>query len=123
MLLAAGRRFLILFAVVGGASALVSIVFGLLLGASIRRAVSLTFYVVGSFLLVAGFFVGNRGRARAESDQTGYGGPLGGLAARKIRVATRDEERETVSAAAIFISLGVALLLVGVVVDAREQLL
>ena len=57
------------------------------LGASLSRALSLGFYAVGAFLLVAGFFMGNRGpvRLRGQPGDEGVWG-LG----RKQRRAPRD---------------------------------
>src|SRR5438094_2757802 len=55
------RRFALLVVAVGGGTVVVSIVFGLLLGAPLPRSIALGYYLVGSFLLLAGFFFGNRG--------------------------------------------------------------
>ena len=68
LLAAALRRFLVLLVVVAGSTAVVSLLIGQLLGAGVSRSVSLGFYGVGSFLLIAGFFVGNRGPARVKGD-------------------------------------------------------
>ena len=71
-MLAAIRRLLILIVgcsvVIVGVSAL----FGALIGASLDRAISLGFYGLGCFLMVSGFFVGNRGPARLKSEATGW---------------------------------------------------
>jgi hypothetical protein len=90
---------------------------GLAAGTSANRAVSLGFYLVGSFLLVAGFFVGNRGPARlkGESDEL----PTG---LRRVRWASRDERVETLNESAIFVTIGFVLIVIGLVVDARIQL-
>ncbi len=117
MLLAAARRFFVLLAATAGVTAAGSLVFGLLLGASAGRAVALGFYLVGSFLLVAGFFVGNRGPVRLK----GAGGaPLFG--SRFVRWATPEERESTINDSAIFVSLGFVLILLGVLVDGRHRL-
>ena len=114
MLLAAARRFLVLLAAAGAATALGSLVFGLLLGAPAGRALSVGFYAVGSFLLVAGFFVGNRGPARPRG-----AGALPLLGARAVRWATREEQEQTISDSAIFVSLGFVLIALGLLADSR----
>jgi hypothetical protein len=121
MLAAAARRYLLLFAAAAGVTVALSGLFALVAGSSVRRALALGFYLIGSFLLIAGFFVGSRGRARPVSDENERGS-LPFLSARRVRSATVEEERETISASAIFISLGVSLLVVGVVVDSQAQL-
>src|SRR5919201_1606351 len=63
-LLAGLRRLLVLIVVVAGVTALCALALGLLTGASASRSLSIGFYLVGSFWLVAGFFVGNRGPVR-----------------------------------------------------------
>lgn len=92
---------------------------------SVRRALTLGFYLVGSFLLLAGFFVGSRGRARVDTGEGEQGGArLGSVRrARRVRAATADEQRETVGTSAIFIALGLILLAVGVALDAEHELL
>ena len=57
MLLAAIRRLVILFLVLGATTAVVSALLGFLFDTPQSRAISLGFTVVGSFMLVMGFFV------------------------------------------------------------------
>lgn len=118
MLLAAGRRFLALLGATALVTTVVSLLLGLATGAAVDRAVSVGFYLVGSFLLAAGFFVGNRGPVRLRSER---GVPFFG--SRLMRWATPREREETISDSAIFVSLGLALLLLGVAVDSRYGLL
>jgi hypothetical protein len=118
-LLAAGaRRFALLLVGIAVLTAVGAMLLGLAAGVSATRAVSLGFYLVGSFLLVAGFFVGNRGPARlkAESDEL----PTG---LRRVRWASRDERVETLNESAIFVTIGFVLIVIGLVVDTRIQLL
>jgi hypothetical protein len=126
MLLAAFRRFALLLAGAAAGTALLSLAVGLLLGSSVSRSVSVGLYLVGCFLLVAGFFVGNRGPARLRGDET-EGGAVGGMfglgiGSRRLRWATPEEREEAISNSAIFVTLGLALILLGVLADSRVQL-
>ena len=122
-MIAAIRRLVLLVAgcsiVVAGLSAL----FGALIGASLDRAIALGFYGLGCFLMVSGFFVGNRGPARVKSETAGSSIlPLPGMGDRRLRWATLDEQNETINNSAIFIVLGLILVLIGVVVDSHHSL-
>jgi hypothetical protein len=119
-LAAAARRFLFLLVVVAAGTAFVSLVIGLLLGAGVSRSVSLGFYGVGSFLLISGFFVGNRGPARVKGDP-GFS-VFGIFTNRRIRWATGSEQAETLNLSFVFIALGVFLIVLGVVTDTRYTL-
>ena|ERR671928_543776 len=114
---AAARRFLVLLGAIAGATALLSLIGGLLGGGSLDRAVSIGFYLVGSFMLIAGFFVGNRGPVRAK----GVGTQL--LGSRLMRWATPLEREESMNESAVYVALGFALILIGVLADSRAQLL
>ena len=71
-MLAAARRLALLVLGCSILTAGFSALFGELLGASLDRAVSLGFYGLGCFLMVSGFFVGNRGPARVKSEASGW---------------------------------------------------
>ena len=116
MLRAAVRRFLVLLAGISGTTAAVSFLGGLLGGASVSRAVAVGFYLVGSFMLIAGFFIGNRGPVRPK----GTGPMLFG--SRMMRWATPLEREETLSESALFVALGFVLIIIGVAVDTRTGL-
>jgi hypothetical protein len=107
--------------VVGSALAigLFSALAGLLLGSSVGRAVSLGYYLAGSFLLISGFFVGNRGPLRSKREPGGmfFFGP------RVVRPATVEEREETINNSAVFVGLGFVLILLGVLADDRYRLL
>jgi hypothetical protein len=123
MVAAAGRRFLALLGIAAGVTVVGSMLLAAAGGVSVRRALALGFYLVGSFLLLAGFFVGSRGRARVETTPSRRGGGLGpAVGARRVRAASRDEQSETIGTSAIFISLGVVLLVSGVLLDSRHDL-
>src|SRR5919204_5894186 len=113
-LVAGLRRLLVLIVVVAGVTALGALALGLLTGASASRSLSIGFYLVGSFWLVAGFFVGNRGPVRLKSD---IGAPLFG--SRFVRWATPEEREETINMSAIYVLLGFVLILFGFAADTR----
>ena len=117
MLLAAARRFFTLLAGIAGATIVVSLVLGLALGTSADRAISVGLDCVGAFLLVAGFFIGNRGPARLKEEGAA---PLEG---RRVRWATREERVIALNDSAIFVSVGFVLILLGIVIDSRVRLL
>src|SRR3954451_11791562 len=122
-MLAALRRFAALLALCSGLTLIVSVSLGLLAGSALDRAISLGFYGLGCFLMVAGFFVGNRGPARVKSESAGWTMlPIPGFGSRRLRWATLDEQHETISNSAVFIVLGLILVLIGVVVDSRHSL-
>jgi hypothetical protein len=92
---------------------------GLALGSSFGRSVSLGYYLAGSFLLIAGFFMGNRGPLRSKRD------PGGGVifGPRVVRPATIEEREETINNSAVFVGLGFVLILLGVLADDRYRLI
>ena len=71
MLLAALRRLAALVVLGAVVTAIVSLPLGLLFGASAERALTIGFYLTGCFLMVVGFFAGNRGPARVKSESPG----------------------------------------------------
>jgi hypothetical protein len=119
MLAAAGRRFATLFALLAAGTAVVSLALGTLAGASVDRSISLGLYLVGSFLLVGGFFIGNRGPLRSLGER---GGLLAFWGRKGVRPVTPVERREEVSASAVYITVGLFLVALGVVVDSRFAL-
>lgn len=122
-MLAALRRLAVLVVLTSAAVAAGAALLGLLVGASLDRAVSLGFYGVGCFLMVAGFFVGNRGPTRLKSETPGgWGFPFFASGGRRLRWATLEEQNETINNSAIFILLGLILVLIGVGVDTRHSL-
>jgi hypothetical protein len=112
---AAVRRFVVLLAGIAGVTGLLSVLGGLLGGGSVDRAVAVGFYLVGSFMLIAGFFIGNRGPVRPK----GRTGPML-FGSRIMRWATPLEREESLNESALFVALGFALILIGVAVDSRS---
>jgi hypothetical protein len=114
---AAARRLAILLgALVGGTGAL-ALLLGVALGSGVGRALSLGWYIVGSILLISGFFVGNRGPARPQ----GEGWSVFSLR-RWVRWATPEEQRESISLSAVLVTLGFVMIALGVLVDSRYSL-
>jgi hypothetical protein len=114
---AALRRFAILITIVTGVTALISLAIGGLAGSSVTRSLSVGFYAIGSFLVVCGFFVGNRGPVRPQREEgTFFFGP------RIMRWATPEEREETINLSAIFVVMGFLLIIFGVLADTRYEL-
>ena len=105
MLRAALRRFLVLLGACAGITFAGSVGLGL------------AFYLVGSFLLLAGFFVGNRGPVRPK----GQGPSLFG--ARFMRWATPLEREESLNESALYVVVGFLLIVLGVAADSRYRLI
>ena len=117
MLVGAARRFGVLLGVTAAVIAACSLGVGALLGASLNRSVATGFEGFGSLLLVLGFFVGNRGPVRLKVDAAPFIGP------RFLRWATPEEHRSTIADSAIFIVLGLVLIVLGLVIDSRYRLI
>jgi hypothetical protein len=123
MFLAALRRFSILAFLAAGLTAAGSLLLGALLGTSLDRALSLGFYFMGCFLLVSGFFLGNRGPSRVKSETAAPSVlGFGMFGDRRLRWATAGEQGETIRSSAVFITLGVILIVIGTIVDSRHSL-
>jgi hypothetical protein len=120
MLRDAARRFVLLLVGTAAGTAVISLLLGLLLGSSVSRSISVGFYVVGSFLLIFGFFVGNRGPVRVKGDP-GFG-MFGFFRNRELRWATGSEQVESLSLSVVFVALGLVLILLGIVADTRYKL-
>jgi hypothetical protein len=123
MLVAALRRFLLLALGTIALTAAVSLLFGVLAGSSLNRSLVLGFYLTGCFLLLCGFFVGNRGPTRVKSEAPGaVVVPFVGIGSRTLRWASLREQNETINNSAIFVVLGLVLVAVGILLDSRQSL-
>ena len=107
---------MVLLAGIAGITAVLSLLGGLLGGSSPDRAVAVGFYLVGSFMLIAGFFIGNRGPVRPKGTGPTFFG------SRIMRWATPLEREESLNESALFIALGFVLIIIGVAVDSRTGL-
>lgn len=120
MLRDAARRFAVLLVGTVAGTAVVALAIGLLIGSSVGRSVSVGFYLVGAFLLIFGFFVGNRGPVRVKGDP-GFG-MFGVFQNRQLRWATGSEQFESLSLSFVFVVLGIVLIILGIVTDTRYRL-
>jgi hypothetical protein len=123
LLAAALRRFVFLLGIAAAVTALFSVAIGLLFGAGLSRSISLGFYAVGSFLLISGFFVGNRGPVRAKGGDDPGPGLFGVFRNRRIRWASGSELAESLNLSFVFVAVGVFLIVLGVIADTRYKLL
>jgi len=116
------RLFLLIFGA-AAFTALGSLVIAELVGASLGRSVTVGFYLVGCFLMLAGFFVGNRGPARVKSESDTRASPMGMIlgGGRNLRWATLGEQNETINNSAVFIAIGLVLVAIGVLIDSRHS--
>ncbi len=117
MWIAAARRFGVLVAATSAFITVSAVATGLILGSSLNRSIAIGFEAFGCLLLVLGFFVGNRGPVRVKGDATPFFGP------RFLRWATPDEVQSTIADSAIFIVLGLVVILLGLMIDSRYTLL
>jgi hypothetical protein len=126
MWLAALRRFLLLSVGITAGTAVCALAIGALAGTSVDRSLYLGFYWVGALALVIGIFVGSRGPVRVKSDEPGssmFPLPFFGFGGKRmLRWATRSEQDETINNSAVFVAVGLVLLLVGFIVDTRYTL-
>jgi hypothetical protein len=120
VLLGGIRRLLFLIGLVAGGTLAISLLLALLAGTSVRRSAAVGFYLVGSMILLAGFFVGNRGVLRSEGDSERPS--MFGFGRKRVRSATGDEQRESLRVSAIVIGLGIALLILGTLADNENSL-
>ena len=122
MLLAALSRLAALIVLGSVVTALLSVPIGFLLGASAERALTIGFYLTGCFLMVVGFFAGNRGPARVKSETAGPALLPFTFSGRRLRWATQGEQNETINNSAIFVTLGLILVVIGLLIDPNHTL-
>lgn len=105
------RRLARLAVVTAAGTAIASLLIGLLSGSSVSRSLSFGFYLAGCGALVVGFALAVRGPVRlGKNEQGGY------------RIVTRDEREDAIADSALFVALGVVLLVIGVLTDTRYPL-
>ena len=106
----------------GGAAALG----GLAFGSSAGRSISVTYYVVGAFLLVLGFFAGTRGPLRPRGSEEASDPVTGmfgvGISSKGARAATETERKDSIATAGIFLAVGIWLIALGVVIDGSASI-
>ena len=119
MLISAARRFFTLLATIAGGTAVLSLLFGLLLGAPANRSLAVGLYLAGCALLLGGFFVGNRGPFRVANEE----GMVGLRVPRGLRVASGDEQVESFNMTGLLVLAGIVVLALGAAVDSNARLL
>lgn len=115
---AAARRIALVFGSVVGVTTVISAAIGVLVGASLARALATGFYAAGALALIGTFVFGSRGPLRPVFRDAQGGGFLGG---RGLRKATPDERTETASTAILLFTLGIALIAIGAVIDPERR--
>ena|SRR5437868_2185570 len=118
-LLGAARRFVALLLLAGCSVTLAALVLGFAVGESPQRSIAVGLYLGGSFLVVAGIFIGNRGPARPTSKSSVV--PF--IGSRMLRWATKTEREETLNESAIFVTLGLVLIVLGAVADSHHRVI
>jgi hypothetical protein len=116
MIAAAARRFLLLLGGIAGLTLAAAVPIGVLTG-DVSRAVATAFYLVGAFMLVVAFFIGNRGPVRLND------GEKGETSSSRFYWAGPSEREATLNSSALFVVLGIVLLACGVLADSRYPLL
>jgi hypothetical protein len=116
---ASAKRLLTLLGTLAAGTALVSLTLGIALGAAASRSVAVGFYLTGCALLLGGFFAGNRGPFRVANEE----GLVGLRVGRGLRVASADEQAESLELTALLVLAGLVLLALGAVVDSNARLL
>ncbi len=119
MLLAAAKRFLAILLIAVAGTSVLSFLGGLALGASANRSISVGLYLVGCFLLVSGFFLGNRGPFRVLNEES----MVGLRRPRQLRAAPLSEQSESLNTSAIMVVIGLVLVAIAAGIDSRVQLI
>jgi hypothetical protein len=115
--LGAARRFVLIVVALSVVIIAASLLIGGLAGASVARSLSLGFDLVGAFILLVGFFAGNRGPIRMKSETA-----TAILGQRLIRWATPSEREDTLNLSAVLVTVGFVLILIGLALDPRYSL-
>jgi len=111
------RRFAVILGALAAITVVGSLALALIAGWSADRALSIGFDVVGIFFLLGGFFIGNRGpvRPKGQAAMLLFG-------ERDVRWATDSEREEAITDSAVFIAVGIAMIMIGIAVDSRYSL-
>jgi hypothetical protein len=116
------RRFLTVAAVAVVATAIISLGLGLLVGDSVNRSLSVGFYLAACMSMLLGVFFGIRPPVRQEGDAGALGGLFGVFGSGPVRFATPEEREDSLASSAVFVVLGLVLVLCGLVCDGRHPL-
>src|SRR5262245_51719875 len=117
ILLAGARRFVVIIAVLAATTAAGAWIVSELAGWDANRVISGAFDLVGVFLLVVGCLAGNRGPVRLRG-----AGAAPFFGERQARWADPTEREEAMTDSAVFVSVGVAMIIIGIAIDSRYRL-
>lgn len=120
MLRAALRRFATLVVAAAAGAALLGLVVAGVAGESLRRGLAIGFYVSGIGLCALAFLLATRPPVRSKADGGFLG--IGRWTGGGVRFATREEREESINLPAIFVAIGVLLVVLGALVDSRHGL-
>ena len=98
---------------------------GAAVGSDALRAAATGLYLVGSFLILLGVFAGLRGpvRPRGNGEEQPLAGLFGlGIFSAGVRTASADERADARSTTWLFLAVGAALIVAGVLLDPRTDL-
>jgi hypothetical protein len=124
---AAFRRIVALIAIVLGATSALAAVLGAASGKSILHSLAVGYYVVGAAVLIGSFVLGSRGPWRSEAEDvsteivTGQPATFRARSRRRRRKATPEERAESKRGSVGLFLLGVALVLLGALVDPSRR--
>jgi hypothetical protein len=111
-----------LVAIVLGGTTAVAAVAGALSGRSIAHALATGYYVVGAAILVGSFVLGSRGPWRSEVEDVGLDtATFRSRTRRRRRKATLEERAESKRSSFGLFLLGVALVVLGALVDPSRR--
>jgi hypothetical protein len=121
MWLGALRRFAIALAIVVAGAALVGLVAAAVIKQGLRRDLAVGFYLFGTGLLALALLLGTRPPVKFKEG----GDPAipSGFFDRGVRWASREEQNDALNVPALFVSLGLCLILIGAVVDPARKVI
>jgi len=121
---AALPRLLALLGIVLGGTTAVAVIFGALTGKNIAHALATGYYLVGAAVLIGSFVMGSRGPWRTDTDPAVQDPRLAAYRTRprrKRRKATNEERAESKRGSFGLFVLGIALVLLGALVDPSRR--
>ncbi len=118
MWLQAARRIVVSWVAILVGTVAVSALIGVASGSGVQRPIAIGLYIAGILLLTGCFVVGARGPLRGVSRE-GETVPM--VSARGVRRATGDERLESSRTAILLFVLGLALVVLGSVIDPAHK--
>jgi len=118
LLVTAVRRFFTLLGGLFAVTTVCALAIGAVAGLSLARSIAVGLYMVGGILVVVGFVVGNRPPVRMR-DGVEEATPW---RSRPVRWASRQELDDALNSSAVFVIVGLTLVLIGIGFDGRRAL-